>query len=90
MITQIMDIYDDELYDELSVDPVLWLNEIMATKDLRIIVIGSPRLEQHFKKDVVYENELDNLEGLVLYAIKKLWLLKAASHSLYSTTFFVR
>ena len=90
MITQIMDIYDDELYDELSVDPVLWLNEIMATKDLRIVVIGSPRLEQHFKKDVGHENELDNLEGLVLYAIKKLWLLKAASHSLYSTTFFVR
>nr|CAH0110203.1 unnamed protein product [Daphnia galeata] len=87
---RIMDLYDDELYDELSVDPVLWLNEIMATKDLRIVVIGSPRLEQHFKKDVGHENELDNLEGLVLYAIKQLWLLKAASHSLYSTTFFVR
>jgi hypothetical protein len=85
-----MDLYDDELYDELSVDPVLWLNEIMATKDLRIVVIGSPRLEQHFKKDVGHEKELDNLEGLVLYAIKQLWLLKAASHSLYSTTFFVR
>jgi hypothetical protein len=47
-------------------------------------------LEQHFKKDVGHEKELDNLEGLVLYAIKQLWLLKAASHSLYSTTFFVR
>jgi hypothetical protein len=85
-----MDIYDDELYDELSVDPVNWLNEIMAIKDLRIIIIGSPRFEKHFTNNVCPENELDNLEGLVLYAIKQLWLLKVASHSLYSTTFFVR
>ncbi|XP_046654067.1 uncharacterized protein LOC124344546 [Daphnia pulicaria] len=87
---RIMDIYDDELYDELSVDPAHWLNEIMAMKNLRIVVVGSPRLEQQFTNDVRPGNELDNLEGLVLYAIKQLWLLKAASHSLYSTTFFVR
>ncbi len=85
-----MDVHDDELYDELSVDPAHWLNEIMAMKDLRIVVVGSPRLEQHFTNDARPGNELDNLEGLVLYAIKQLWLLKAASHSLYSTTFFVR
>jgi len=85
-----MDVYDDEFYDELSVDPAHWLNEIMAMKDLRIVVIGSPRLEQHFTNNACPGNELDNLESLVLYIIKQLWLLKAASHSLYSTTFFVR
>ncbi|XP_057374773.1 uncharacterized protein LOC130695627 isoform X2 [Daphnia carinata] len=87
---KIVDIYDDELYDELSVDPLHWLNEIMSTQNLRIIVIGSPRLEQHFANENRPENELDILEGLVLYAIKQLWFMRAASHSLYSTTFFVR
>lgn len=87
---KIVDIYDDDLYDELSVDPIHWLNEIMATQDLRIVVIGSPRLEQHFAHESRSENELDMLESLVLYAIKQLWLMRAASHSLYSTTFFVR
>lgn len=71
-------------------DPVQWLNDTTALQDLRILVIGSPRLERYLTNAIRSERELDTLEGLVLYAVKQLWLRKVASHSLYSTTFFVK
>ena len=71
-------------------DPIQWLNETTASHDLRIVVIGSPRMERHLTNASRSETELDTLEGLVLYAVKQLWLRKVADHSLYSTIFFAR
>lgn len=86
---QLVDVYDDAFYNELSIDPIQWLNKTMSTRDLRVLVVGSPRLEQLLVDTEQTDTEMDTLEGLTLYAIKELWLHKSASRSLYSTIFFV-
>lgn len=91
-LSQIVDIYDDSLYDEILIDPFAWLNETMAIQDLRVLIIDSPQLKL---SSLVKDEELEclqhsnGLEGIVRYAIRQLWLRQASNHSLYSSTFFV-
>lgn len=87
---QVIDIYDDDVYDDLSVDPILWLNQTMADHNLRYVIVGSFKLERYLSFLEPIEENLDCLEGLVLYAVKELRLRRVASQSLYSTTFYVR
>ena len=84
-----MDVYEESLCETITIDPVGWMNRITAIKDLRVIVVDTPRLRRQL--DCPSEG-LSHMEQLVLYLIKQMWTSQVTGQreTLYNSTFLVR